>query len=108
MTPTASLTDPQYRLVAVLEAWSRDRPGEVPSNREIAELCGWSSISKVRKVLAELEALGVLARGLEDDGRQVRRTSIRLTEAPGRNPDHPRPRSRLPPSNTGSSACGPG
>jgi hypothetical protein len=82
MTPTANLTDPQYRLVTVLEAWARDRPGEPPTNRAIAELCGWRSSSKVGKVLIELEGRGVLTRVLEYDGRQVRRTSITLNEPP--------------------------
>jgi hypothetical protein len=98
-TTDVSLSDAQYRLVAILEAWSRERPGESPSNRALAERCGWlcrrsgkPNVSKVKANLEELEAKGVLSRGLERDGRQVRRVSITLkdsTPRPGNEPPTP-------------------
>ena len=45
----------------------------------------------MKRILEELEAKGVLSRGLEDDGRQVRRVSITLKDST------PRPENDLPP-----------
>jgi hypothetical protein len=82
------LSDAQHRMVTTLYLLAKERPGTVPSNRVIAERCGWlykgtrrPNASKVKRVLAQLEAAGVLSRGLEDDGKQVRRTSLSINLA---------------------------
>jgi hypothetical protein len=91
MTDT-ELTDAQYRLVSTLHAMAQEKPGEVPSNRLIAERCGWlhkgtgrPAVSKVKRIVAELVDAGVITRDLESDGRRVRRISIKLAR-PGFEP----------------------
>jgi hypothetical protein len=91
------LSDAQHRMVTTLYLLARERPGEVPSNRAIAERSGWlcagtgkPNTSKVKRIARELESLGVVKRGLEDDGKQVRRVSLSI--------NLPRPEFDPPPS----------
>jgi hypothetical protein len=106
MTTDTDLRDAQHRYVSTLRGLALEKPGEAPTNRATAVRSGWickgsrrPNLSKTKRIAAELEALGVLRRTLEDDGRQVRRTSIVL------NLEGAEPPAQIRPTTPGSELC---
>jgi hypothetical protein len=84
ITADPRLSDSAFRLLIALESWAWQKSDCYPSNRQIAERAGWvssdgtPSVSKVKRVIRDLEQLGYINRVVFRDGMMVSRSKIKI------------------------------
>src|SRR5205823_416153 len=89
LTADRQLSDEAYRLWHAGRALTWRAEDHDASNARLAAQCGWfapsgkPSISKVKRLLRELERLGLCRREVEDVKGQLKRTFIRFLDPEG-------------------------